>query len=388
MKSYFYPKSMYTSVIAFAELFSDMTVRVYDTTGYIVGVKQVPATLTPREKIVSILKDSPVNDVDPQVDNYLPRISINMNGMAWNSERMRGKFEKRLLNIEYETIPGGVTRQMQTDFQSVPYNLTFEVVVWAKYMVDGMQIMENILPFFSPEVHVSTKERNFGIEHKSKVTLDSIAPNFVYEFGEGGEAGRRVLQWNLSFTMETVMWKPMSLTPEIICSIISIANVPCKRIPFQGNKIVAFDPVSNIPESLFDKPTSVALFDLDQGESYDLMANFWKQSNRKMGMEYQTCIDDNCDTNPGPRPTWDPTLDATPCNPPNKNPLLFVDPNTFQITTYWQDQVVINSVIELNSYVQVYDARGNTLSGPTSIPLSAYPEQDAILSATREVSGS
>jgi hypothetical protein len=387
MKSYFYPQSTYTAVTAFAEVFCDMTVRVYDKNGAIVGIKPVPATLTPREKIVSILKASNINDVDPQVDNYLPRISINLSGMEWNPDRMRGKYETRLLNIEYEE--DGLSREMQVDMQPVPYNLEFEVVVWAKYMTDGMQIMENILPWFAPEIQISFKERNFGIEHKCKTTLNSVTPNFVYEYGEGGDKSRRVLQWTLAFTMETIMWKPMEIKPEILCSIIRIANVPCQKLPFAGTKIVTYDPIiPNQVTSIFDKPTNLTVFDLDAQESYDLMTDYWKLANRNMQQPtVNDCVDANCATDPGPRPIWDPALDATPCHPPLKYPLIIIDPLSGNITNYWQEEVVTNSIIEIVSYIRVYSSNGTLITDTTVIPNDTYPSGDGIISATPDITG-
>lgn len=369
MKAYFYPKSTHTAVVAFADLFNDMSVRVYDSKGEIVGVKPVPATLTPREKIVSILKAAAgINDVDPQVDNYLPRISINMNGMSWDSQRMRGKNEKRLLNIEYEN---GGRRKTQIDIQPVPYKLTFEVVIWAKYMSDGIQLVENIVPWFAPEAHVSYKERNFGLEHKAKVVLDSITQNHVYEFGE---ADRRVLQWVLTFTMDAVMWKPMELKPEILCNIISIADVPCRKLPFQGDKIVVYEPEGNT-DSLFDTKLKVSLFNLDQSESYDLMTQYWKSANHTMNPPYFTdCTDKHCADNPGPRPDWDPSLQVSCGVPPSLKPCIDIDPATGDITNYWQETPVENNVIVLRSYMRTYNATGQPISGVVEIPNSEYPD--------------
>jgi hypothetical protein len=357
--------------MAFAELFSEMSVRVYDKeTSEIVGVKPVPLSLTPKEKIASIMKRSDVNDVDPQFDNYLPRISIAMNGIGWDPERMHGKYERRLINIEYDD--NGVKRTMQTDLQPVPYNLNFEVVIWAKYMTDGVQITENILPWFAPECHVSFKERNFAIEHKAKVTLNSITPNFVYEMGEGD---RRVLQWVLNFNMETVMYKPMELTKEITCSIISIAGVPCKKSKFQGSNISIYEPITGVQESLFTKKPSVSVFDIDDSEGYDLMIKYWKIANNTMDAPKNIqCVAQNCLTDPGPQATYDPSISGGPCEDPLLKPVVQIDCTNGNIINSWQELITgPDNVIRVVSYQRFYDKNGADICGPIEIPNWQYP---------------
>jgi hypothetical protein len=370
MKSYFYPQSTYTSILAFSELFNDLTVRVYDNKNEIVGIKPVPLTLTPKEKIASILSTTHINDIDPQVDNYLPRISINLTGMEFDKERMRGKGEHRLLNIEYNEDTK--KRSMQIDVQPIPYILNFEVTIWTKYLVDGLQLIEYLTSYFAPQMYVSFKERNFGLEHKSKVTLDSVSPNFVYELGE---SERRIITWNMRFSMETVIYKPMEIAPEILCSIITIANVPCKRVPFAGSKIVAYEPITNSYESITTKSSNMYITSLDGSESYDKMAKYWKMANNIMGGQSDTCTTDNCsDPYVGTKPIFDSSIDSTSCAKKTQYPCISIDISG-NIINYWQElNTGSDNVIRILSYKRVYDPKGLLITGPEVIPISSYPD--------------
>jgi hypothetical protein len=368
-KAYFYPQSTYTSIAAFAELFNDLTVRVYDKNNIIVGVKPVPLSLTPKEKIVAILTTNDVNDVDPQFDNYLPRMSINMTGLSFNSERMRGKNERRLLNIEYDL--NNQKRTMQTDVQGVPYDISFEVMIWTKYMSDGLQLIEYLTPYFAPEQYVSFKERNFGLEHKSKVTLNSVSPNFVYELGE---TERRVITWSLGFTMETVMYKPMELTPEILCTNITIGGIPCKKTPVYGEKIVAYEPATENYESILTKTNKVSIYELDASEAYDKMVKYWRLANNVMDPpHYESCTSINCSATSIIRPEWDSSVIISPCTNPKMLPCISIDISG-NISNYWQEQIVgPDNIIRIVSYLRVYDATGNTISGPDVVDNDTYP---------------
>lgn len=371
MRFYFYPQSLYTCTVAFADIFNDIGIRVYDTkTNNIVGFKPVPLTLSPKEKIAHILNTSTINDVDPQVDNYLPRLSIAPPDVVWDSERMRGKFERRLINIEYDTGTG--LRKMQTDVQVIPVTITFELSLWAKYMVDINQLLENIMPGFAPETYVSFKERNFGIEHKARIIMTGSSKNFVYEYGE---TERRILQWNLTFAMDGVLYKPMEDRKEILCNIISIANVPCKKSSFMGDKIIAYEPMTNTYESILSKNPKLAIHNLDASESYDLMVKYWSMANTNMNpYDYSSCVQKNCSEEIGPRPEWDPAFPNTPCAPLKKKPCIKIDSETANISAFWQDETLgTDNKIRIDSWLQIYSPSGVTISGAFKIPESGYP---------------
>lgn len=380
MKAYFYPKSIYTSMAAFADQWNNMTTRVYNhQTNRIVGVKQVPFTYSAKEKIAYKLLDSNTNDVDPQKDNYLPRISANLAGFTWDAARMRGKFVKRLLNIEYKE--DGETRVIQRDTQPMPWNLTFELTVWTKYQVDALQLFENIAVWFGPEDHVSFKERNFGLEHKSKITLDSVVPNVVFELGE---AERRVIQHNYTFTMETVLYKPIELDPEITCALIKIANVPCEKIPFEGGAIYIKDDET---QSTYDPYINSAIRDLDASEQYELMVKHWESANNSMSAfgsngdaTFMPCVLEHCQDTIPPEPTWQ--SGSEPENECGKRtePTRLVRQNGEGpdghdiICTYNQKIIFENNVMRIVSYRTTLDTVTNEIiEQDVIIPNEEYP---------------
>lgn len=370
MKYYFYPQSIFTCVTAFSDLFNDIGIRVYDTkTNEIVGYKPVPVTISPKEKIAHILNASSVNDVDPQVDNYLPRISISPPDITPAFDRNRGKQEKRLLNIEYDD--NSKKRSIQIDTQSIPVNYTFEVSLWTKYLIDMNQLLENIIPWFSPELYVSFKERNFGIEHKSRIILTNSSKNFVYEYGEND---KRILQWNLSFSMDGVMYKPLEITKEILCATIYIAGVPCKKTPFYGDKIVAYEPITNGYESILTKSTNLGIYQMDASDNYDQMVKYWRVGNSNMNPpEYNKCSQLCNEENIGDRPEWSQEFKSNTCEPVLTKPCIQIDPTTQDISSYWKEQKVENNSIKIISWLQIYDKTGNIIKDSTTIDISSYP---------------
>ncbi len=243
MSEHFYYRTIWEHVTAFSELFNNMSVYVYDkdkysaTYGRPIGRKIVPVILAPKEKVISVL-NTLVGSEKPEVDNVLPKMSIAWSGFSYDTERSRGRNQKRELFVEYTTAeelnllqdPLSVTnpednlnvRVKHYDIQTVPWKMEFELVIWSKYMDDGVQILENICPFFSPDRQISISERGIGIEREAKVTLNSVSNNFAYDLNE---PDRRILQWTLAFTCECNLYKPIYFEKEILQAVIRVGTV-------------------------------------------------------------------------------------------------------------------------------------------------------------------
>lgn len=243
MSDHFYFRTIWEHVTAFSEMFNNMSVYVYDKDKYspsygkIKGRKIVPIILAPKEKVVSVL-NTLVGSEKPEVDNILPKMSISWGGISFDPERQRGRNQKRDLFVEYTNVealnlladPLSVTKPQDNlnvrvkhyDIQTVPWKLEFELVIWSKYMDDGVQILENILPFFSPDRQIVISERGIGIEREAKVTLNSVSNNFAYDLNE---PDRRILQWTLAFTCECNLYKPIYFEKEILQAVIRVGTV-------------------------------------------------------------------------------------------------------------------------------------------------------------------
>ncbi len=122
----------------------------------------VPVQWATREKWVELLRssssrrvmDPAIRDKNPvEMQWILPRLSLNMTGMSYDSSRRLGKTQDigtlQKNPVTYNTRPRIYT--------PVPYNLNFELVSISRHLDDNMQIMEQLLPFFSPSMSMSIK---------------------------------------------------------------------------------------------------------------------------------------------------------------------------------------------------------------------------------------
>jgi len=294
MYNYYFNNVLFQYVTAVSDIFNEMSIINYNKEGKAIGWKPVPLTLAPKEKIIAELQADPTTP-DTTPPNYLPRMSLVWNGIARNAERQRGKFEKRRILVEYVN-EGGVEEPVAIrDVQTVPYDMKLELCIWTKYMTDMAQILENILPFFNPEAHISVYERGVGSERNAKITLDSVSPNFVTDISE---PDRRVLQCNLNFTVECNFYLPQLPISKPIKRItvpIGIDRTPShpKEPIVDGETLITF----SVPPSGND----MSYLDMDRSLWW-CVNEFDSNMSQYMGWTYHNKLDPQNPLPPSPPP--------------------------------------------------------------------------------------
>ncbi len=190
----FYHGTIRKTVIIFGSLFNDIVINKYNDNGDIIKSIPVPLSYGPREKYLSRIdaKNNPIT---------LPRLSFEMVDMMYDPDRKLSKVDQITKEI---TENGDIRKHV---YNPVPYNLNFNVSLMVKSNDDGIQVIEQIVPFFSPTftipIHIIPE---MDIQKDIIVTLNSMAAEDQYE---GDYDTRRVLTWDLQFTVKTFLYGPI-----------------------------------------------------------------------------------------------------------------------------------------------------------------------------------
>lgn len=196
----FYHGIIRKSIVAFGRLFSDVYIDRKEgdsVNGPIIQRLQIPLAYAPKEKWLVRIEQ------DPDLNNHtyisLPRMSFEITGYNYDSAR---KFNRN------NTISCN-TGQASTGVSSpVPYNINISLYILTKTQEDGLQIVEQILPWFSPEYTLAVKilpELNLVID--VPVVLNSI--NVADDY-DGSFETRRFVTHTLDFTLKTNLFGPVS----------------------------------------------------------------------------------------------------------------------------------------------------------------------------------
>ena len=139
--NYFYHEIIRKTVIAFGTLFNDIHVRHDDSAGNVISEMKVPVAYGPRQKFLARITQQAELNKATQIT--LPRMSFEITNISYDSSRKAGitqTFKARDTN----------NQQLKKVFMPVPYNLGFDLNILVKQQDDGLQILEQILPFFQP----------------------------------------------------------------------------------------------------------------------------------------------------------------------------------------------------------------------------------------------
>lgn len=194
----FYNETTRRYVAVFGTHFNDIVITRKDNTGTEVMRMKVPIHYAPMQKILARLEQDPDLNAPAMA---LPRMSFEITGMNYSPTR---KIASTLKYVKGTTL----NDSLATQYSPVPYDIEFQLNIMTKYNEDGSKILEQILPFFKPDVTPSVKLiDDLDIYLDIPIVLNSVTQEDVYE---GNFEERRALIWTLSFTLKGWFFGPQS----------------------------------------------------------------------------------------------------------------------------------------------------------------------------------
>ena len=190
--STFYHQTIRKYVAAFGTLFNDINIERKNSSGTVVERVKVPLAYGPRQKWILALSDT--TDQRRVLAARLPRIGFALTGVSYDSVR---KLNTVIRNVAANTASTG---SVLSQYNPVPYNFDFELFILVNNAEDGTQILEQILPYFTPEFTVTINTiPDMGIKADVPIVLNSASQSDEYE---GELATRRTIIWTLSFLLK------------------------------------------------------------------------------------------------------------------------------------------------------------------------------------------
>lgn len=207
-------------VIYFGTLFNNIYLNRYDANGTLAQNMKVPLNYGPREKFLSRAEGN--QNLDRQIAIQLPRMAFELSGMEYDPTRAINKTNKFV--IKNGSNPNAVDYQ----YSPVPYDIHFTLSIMVKNAEDGTFIVEQILPYFTPE-WTATLNLNVGINNKFDVPLilNDVSQQDTYE---GDYLNRRALIWTLQFTLKGWFFGPTRSNGKIIREIDLNFKIPPNNI--------------------------------------------------------------------------------------------------------------------------------------------------------------
>ena len=201
--THFYNEGLRKLTIAFGQLFNNIVIQNTSSTGAVTKRIRVPLAYAPKEKFIVRLEQQANLQDDREVAVTLPRLGFEITGLQYDASRKINKMQK-LRRVK--TSEEG--KKLNFNYAPVPYNISFSLYSFTATAENGLQIVEQILPFFQPEYTVTM---NVVPELNLKRDIPIILNSVNYEDTYNGEfTQRRAVIYTLSFTAKTYLYGPMS----------------------------------------------------------------------------------------------------------------------------------------------------------------------------------
>ena len=197
----YYNEGIRKLTIAFGQLFNNIIIENTSSTGAVTRRIRVPLAYAPKEKFLVRLEQQPNLD-QREMAISLPRMGFEISGISYDPSRKLTRIGK--LKKTHATDTG--TQYFQ--YNPVPYNISFNLYSFTATAEGGLQIIEQILPYFQPDYTVTINAiPEMGIKRDVPITLNSVNYEDTYD---GAFTTRRAVNYTLNFTAKTYLYGPIS----------------------------------------------------------------------------------------------------------------------------------------------------------------------------------
>ena len=257
MFGHFYNEGMRKMTIAFCEIFNNIQIKRKDSSGAVIQSIKVPLAYAPKEKFLVRLDQQPSLS-EREFAITLPRLGFEISGIEYDGSRKLTKVQK------FKTTKTN-TGVMNFNYMPVPYNISYNLYCFTATAEGGLQIVEQILPYFQPDYTVTINViPELGIKRDVPIILNSVN----YEDSYSGDfESRRAVIYTLGFTAKTYLYGPAS-TQKVIKETQSDLHTDLPTSTREERIIVTPNPTSADANDDFGFTTSITFF--QDGKNYSV----------------------------------------------------------------------------------------------------------------------
>ena len=255
----FYNQSFRKLIVAFGQIFNNIVIQRTNSTGGVTARIAVPLAYAPKEKFLVRLNQQA--DLESrEFATTLPRMGFEITGLSYDSSRKLTRVQKY---SKVKTNESG--EKMNFNYTPVPYNITMNLYIFTATAEDGLQIVEQILPYFQPDYTVTINAvPDLNIKRDIPIVIGNITYEDTYD---GAFTTRRAVIYTISFTAKTYLFGPMSnqgVIKTVQADIGTDTDTPLTR---EERIVVVPNPTGADADDDFGFTTTISFF--NDGKRYD-----------------------------------------------------------------------------------------------------------------------
>ena len=248
----FYNQSFRRLIIAFGQVFNNIVIQRTNSTGGVTSRIKVPLAYAPKEKFLVRL-DQQAHLNSREFATSLPRMGFEITGLAYDPSRKLTRVQK------YSQVKTGEDgKKLNFNYTPVPYNINLQLYIFTATAEDGLQIVEQILPFFQPDFTVTINAVP-ALDIKRDVPI--VLGNINYEDNYDGDfTTRRAVIYTLSFTAKSYLFGPMNNSSVIKKSQADIGTDTDTPLTREERIVVIPNPTTADADDDFGFTTTISFF--------------------------------------------------------------------------------------------------------------------------------
>lgn len=209
---YWYDGQLRSYMLQFANIFTGMQVLTGKGEDGQETTLAVPVFVGNRDRVVAAIGTGNAKNRS----FTLPCMAIHLQGIDLTPERRHGvnQVDRRVTMPATGVFPDDL--KVVRRVMPIPYDLQFELSIYASNTQQMHQILEQILVLFDPSMDLQTSDANFDWTKLTKAELIGITNEENYPIGND----RRVIIWTLNFVVNAWLSVPMDVRDDIVKKVI------------------------------------------------------------------------------------------------------------------------------------------------------------------------
>ena len=251
--THFYNQSLRRLTIAFGQIFNNIVVQTKSSTGAVTKRMRVPLAYAPKEKFIQRLDQQANLDKGRTFAIVLPRMGFELTGLKYDATRKLNKMQKTV------RVRGTDSTVHNFNYSPVPYDINFSLYSFTATAENGLQIIEQILPYFQPDYTVTINAiPELDIKRDVPIILDEVNYEDTYD---GDFNKRRAVIYTLNFTAKTYLYGPMAQSKVIRKTQADLGTSTDAPLSREERIIVIPNPESADADDDFGFTTKISFFD-------------------------------------------------------------------------------------------------------------------------------
>ena len=247
----FYHSSLRNYVVAFGDVFNN--IHVVKEAGDESQTVSVPIHFISKTKLISrIVERSGIGD-DVKVRMTVPRMGFDITQISYDATRQLNRNEKVVVATEDAA-------NRRTIFQRVPYNIDFELNIVVKHIEEGLQIVEQILPFFSPAFNITLNDYPGSATNNNDMPL--LYTGMSQQLSSEGNIGDEdLITFVMTFTLQAYLYGPTGSQGVIREVIVNWNELGTPEPQKLSRYVLVPDPLTAGPDDEHGYSETITTFD-------------------------------------------------------------------------------------------------------------------------------